>query len=247
VPVVGSPVALTGTGTAPTITAAWNPTTWAPSANHNTTPVPTQVFTLTNTGTGTLTGIAQGALGGANPLDYTVNRAASTCGPAGGGQMLGQTTLAPGASCIVTVQFTPRTTTPAGADGATLTVAYGPGTHTATAALNGIVNKTLLPAALTFASTARGTTSATQTVTLTNNTGATVTVAEAIGGTNPTYFSRPAGAAGGTCGGTVATGATCTVIVVFSPPATAAGGTAGAKSATVTAGGLTSTLAGTAL
>jgi len=34
----------------------------------------------------------------------------STCGPAGGGQLLGQTTLAPGAACAVTVQFRPLTT-----------------------------------------------------------------------------------------------------------------------------------------
>jgi hypothetical protein len=53
-------------------------------------------------------------LGGANAADYFVSRLLSTCGPAGGGQLMGITTLAPGATCTVTVQFRPATTDPVG-------------------------------------------------------------------------------------------------------------------------------------
>jgi len=72
------------------------------------------MFTLTNNGNTTLTGIAQGVLGGASAADYTIIRLFSTCGPADGGQFLGQTSLAPGVSCVVTAQFRPRTTDPVG-------------------------------------------------------------------------------------------------------------------------------------
>ena len=79
------------------------------------------------------------------------------------------------------------------------------------------------PASLAFGSVTDGTTSAAQTLTLSNTgaanlTGITVTV------TAP--FARPA--AGGTCGAVLAGGATCTINVVFSPA------TAGAVTGTVT-------------
>jgi hypothetical protein len=117
--VIGTPVALTGTGVAIVRSATFTPTSWSPSANPGVgagflcfggaTPVgPCQMFTLTNTGNVPITGIAQGALGGANPADYSIVRFLSTCGPTGGGQFLGQTSLAPGSACVVTVQFLPR-------------------------------------------------------------------------------------------------------------------------------------------
>ena len=116
--VTGSPVSLTGTGVAAVISATLTPTSHA----YGNAPrgvgallAPSQVFTLTNTGNITLTGIAQGALSGTNPAEFAVARLVSTCGPAGGGQLLGQTTLAPGASCTVTVQFRPLTTQTTGA------------------------------------------------------------------------------------------------------------------------------------
>ena len=82
------------------------------------------------------------------------------------------------------------------------------------------------PASLAFGSVTDGTTSAAQTLTLSNTgaanlTGITVTV------TAP--FARPA--AGGTCGAVLAGGATCTINVVFSPAA------AGAVTGTVTIAG----------
>ena len=80
---------------------------------------------------------------------------------------------------------------------------------------------------LTF-SAAVGTTSAAQTLTLHNTGGSTLTgITVAV--TAP--FARPAAAAGGTCGTTLAAATTCTINVVFSP--TALGAATG--SATITA------------
>jgi hypothetical protein len=141
VAVSGSAVALTGTGTVALVAAALTPT----SHNFGTAGrgvgalgAPTQVFTLTNTGNVTLTGIAQGALGGTNPTEFSVVRLLSTCGPAGGGQLAGQTTLAPGAACMVTVQFRPLTTQTTGAKSATISVTDAAGTQTS--ALTGTAN-----------------------------------------------------------------------------------------------------------
>jgi Abnormal spindle-like microcephaly-assoc'd, ASPM-SPD-2-Hydin len=136
VAVTGSPVSLSGTGVAPVVSASLTPTSWNATCTPGllgrgcTTLAPTQAFTLTNTGNVTLTGIAQGVLGGTNANQWTISRTLSTCGPAGGGQLLGQTTLAPGASCVVTVRFQPTT---AGAKGpATVSVTDAAGTQSST-------------------------------------------------------------------------------------------------------------------
>jgi hypothetical protein len=140
VTVTGSPVALSGTGTAAVIAATLTPTShnYGTVARGTTTAGPIQIFTLTNTGNVPLTGIAQGVLGGTNPTEWFVNRLLSTCGPAGGGQLLGQTTLAPGAACTVTVQFRPSTTQTTGAKSATVSVSDLAGTQTST--LTGTAN-----------------------------------------------------------------------------------------------------------
>jgi Bacterial Ig domain/Abnormal spindle-like microcephaly-assoc'd, ASPM-SPD-2-Hydin len=136
VPVAGSPVGLTGTGVAQVVSASLTPT------SHNfgnatrgvgTLGAPTQVFVLTNTGNVTLTGITQGTISGTNSNDFPVVRLLSSCGPAGGGQLLGQTSLAPGAVCMVTVQFRPLTTDTTGPKGpATLSITDAAGTQTST-------------------------------------------------------------------------------------------------------------------
>ena len=90
---------------------------------------PAQIFVLTNTGTVPLTGITQGTLSGTNVADFAVVRLLSTCGPASGGQLLGQTTLAPGASCIVTVQFKPLTSEAAGLKTVNISVSDAAGTQ----------------------------------------------------------------------------------------------------------------------
>jgi len=62
----------------------------------------------------------------------------STCGPAGGGQLLGQTTLAPGAACMVTLRFSPTTGQSTGVKTATISVTDLAGTQTST--LTGTAN-----------------------------------------------------------------------------------------------------------
>ncbi len=139
VAVSGSPVGLTGTGVAPVVAASLTPTSHGfGNATRGctltgTTACPAQLFVLTNTGNVTLTGIGQGAISGSSASDFPVFRLTSTCGPAGGGQLAGQTTLAPGASCVITVRFAPPTSDTAGAKGpAMLSVTDAAGTQTAT-------------------------------------------------------------------------------------------------------------------
>jgi hypothetical protein len=93
-----------------------------------------QTFFLTNSGTTNITGITQGALGGANPSDFSIIRLLSTCGPAANGQILGLTTLTPGTFCTVTVQFHP---TSVGAKNATVSVTDSVGTQSSTLAGTG--------------------------------------------------------------------------------------------------------------
>jgi hypothetical protein len=133
VAVTGSPVALTGTGVAGAPAATLTPTSHAfGNAARGVILGPVQIFTLTNTGSVPLTGVTQAALGGTNATEFTIVRLLSTCGPAGGGQLLGQTTLAPGAACVFTVMFKPLTTQPIGAQTATVSVTDLAGTQTAT-------------------------------------------------------------------------------------------------------------------
>jgi hypothetical protein len=134
VAVNGSPVGLSGTGVAAVVSASLAPSSWNTSCTGalgcGALTGPMQVFTLTNTGNVSLTGITQATLGGTNSNQWTVVRFLSTCGPSGNGQLLGQTSLAPGAACAVTVRFTPTT---AGAKGpATLSVSDAAGTQSST-------------------------------------------------------------------------------------------------------------------
>jgi hypothetical protein len=147
--VAGSPVNLSGTGVAPVSSATFTPTTWSPSQARNCPGSgiagraacaldPTQGFTLTNTGNVPLTGIAQAVLSGINVADYTVVRLLSTCGPSGNGQLVANTTLAPGATCTVTVAFRPLTAEAIGTKNATISVTDLAGTQSAT--LTGTAN-----------------------------------------------------------------------------------------------------------
>jgi hypothetical protein len=146
VPVTGSPVMLSGTGVASVSSASLTPINWAPTATRGCTTgfaglggsCPTQIFQLRNTGNVPLTGITQGVLGGANSNEFSVTRLLSTCGPAGGGQFFGATTLAPGAACLLTVRFTPSTSQSTGNQSATISITDVAGTQTAI--LNGTAN-----------------------------------------------------------------------------------------------------------
>ena len=146
--VTGSPVTLSGTGVAPVVSATLTPATWSPSQTRNCPGTglgvlacagdPSQAFTLTNTGNVPLTTIGDGALGGVNVADYSIATLVTTCGPRVGNQLVSITTLAPGATCGVTVQFKPRTAEATGVKNATISITDGAGTQTA--ALSGTAN-----------------------------------------------------------------------------------------------------------
>ncbi|ADI28857.1 choice-of-anchor D domain-containing protein [Methylotenera versatilis] len=150
VPVTGSPVALNGTGVAPVTSATLAPASWTVSQVRNCPGTglgqlacaldPSQSFTLTNTGNVTLTGITTGSLSSspvANAANYAIIGTVlgvqqSTCGTT-------VTSLAPGATCTVRVQFKPLTAQAAGAKPATLSVTAG-AAGLKTSSLNGTAN-----------------------------------------------------------------------------------------------------------
>jgi len=146
VAVTGSPVGLTGTGVAAVSAATLTPTSWTVSRTRNCPGTGilgqlacsldgSQTFTLTNTGNVTLSPIPTGVLGGvaANVQNYAVVGSllgfGSTCGNT-------VTTLAPGATCTVLVQFKPLTTQAVGLKAATISVTAG-AAGTLTSTLNG--------------------------------------------------------------------------------------------------------------
>jgi hypothetical protein len=99
------------------------------------------------------------------------------------------------------------------------------------------------PTSLAFGNQVVGTTSAAQTLTLHNTGGAALTgVSETF---TPGPFSRPGGTAGGTCAGTLAAGATCTINVVFSPTAAVASTGSVTINGSVTVAGSPVALSGT--
>jgi hypothetical protein len=181
-------------------------------------------LTLTNSGGLPLT-LTSFSITGTNNLDFSQTH---TCGA----------TLAAGANCTISVKFKP---TAAGARTAIISPVTSAGTITATLTGTGLApaKAVLSPTALTFASQAIGTTSAAQTVTLSNSGGVSLSVTS-IGftGTNPTFFAQTH-----TCGATVAAAGSCTISVTFKP--TAIGTPAANLSVVTSAGTVTTTLKGT--
>jgi hypothetical protein len=187
----GSPqtVPLTGTGIAPIVTLSAMNLSFG-NQNVGTTSAPQNV-TLTNTGTAPLTISGISATG-----DFAQT---NTCG----------TSVAAGASCTISVAFTPtapgmRTGSVSitdNAQGSPQMIALS-GTGTAPAV-------TLAPTSLTFGNQLLGTTSPAQTVTLTNSGTETLAINSiAISGN----FLET-----NTCGTTVAIGASCMINVTFEP------------------------------
>ncbi len=165
---------------------------------------PTQVLTLTAPNGGTLTGI--GVTGLASGFSRPTGTAGGTCG----------TTLAAGASCTIVVQFAP---TAAGAATASLTIAASSTVNGSPVALSGTGVKVDLGVSptglLQLGDAFVGTTSAAQTVTLTNTASPAATVTGiTLAFSGP--FARSA-TAPGSCAATLAAGQSCTVGVVFKP------------------------------
>jgi hypothetical protein len=189
-------VALTGTGTAPAaITLTPASLTFAATVVGQTSAA--QNVVVANTG-GTPSPLSAPVLTG----DFQVT--ANTCA----------STLAAGASCTVSVAFTP---TASGVRNGTLAVADSAGTQTAslTGTGNAPATDALAPLVLTFAAQQVGTTSATQQVSLTNSGDVALTLVSAGISSGP--FTAVSA-----CGASLAARSTCAINVAFVPTATGA-------------------------
>jgi hypothetical protein len=171
-------------------------------------PSPTQTFTLTNETANTVT-VSSVSFTGTNASDFSET---DTC----------SSPVSSGGTCTISVIFTPGAT---GERTASLTVTDDAGNSPQTSTLTGtgvaapIVQ--LSSALISFGNQTTGTTSSSQTVTVTNNGSASLTsIVISVAGTNSSEFGETT-----TCGSTLAQAASCSISVTFSP-ATAGGKTA---------------------
>lgn len=194
----GSPhtSSLTGTGAAAAPSVTLSPSKLIFPTQLIGTTSPAKTITLTNTGGSALaiTSIAASA----------AFAQTNTCG----------SSVAAGASCTISVTFTPtvkNTTT------GTITVTDNATPSTQTVTLSGVGTVvSVLPASLNFATQKVGTTSAAKIVTVTNKGSVSLTISSTtITGANALDFAMTK-----TCGSTLAAGASCTVSLTFTPKAT---------------------------
>jgi len=181
---------------------------------------PAQTVTLTNSGSATLSITSITAAG-----DFAEN---STCG----------NSLAGGANCSISVTFAP---TVVGTRAGLLTIADNASGSPQTVALTGtgiapVVTAptvTLSLTSLTFSPQTDGTTSAAQTITMTNSGTASLTIASIVASGDFAQTNN--------CGTSVGAGSGCMISVTFTP--TAAGTRAGTLTITDNAGGSPQTVA----
>ena len=198
---------LTGTGTpAPAPIATLTPTLTFPNTSVGTTSS-ALLATLSNTGNATLN-ISSIVIGGTNPSDFAIATGSNACG----------TTLAADASCSIYVTFTPAS---AAGFSASLQVADNASGSPQSTTLTGTGTPppapivALTPATLTFTAVS-GTTTASQTATLSNTGNATLNISGiTIAGTNPSDFSVTTGS--NACGSTLAADASCSIYITFTP------------------------------
>ncbi len=199
VAVTGSPVSVSGTGvvaTAPNVNAS--PTSLAFGNVSVGTTSSALTITVSNTGTADATNMSYPAA----PPKFTKG---GTCSSA---------TLAKGTSCTVTFTYTP--TGPI-TDNATYTITGGgaslPISLSGTGVAAAAASLSASPTSLAFGSVTVGSTSAAQTVTLTNTGGQSATGLTIASGS-------PRFAATNACGTQIAAGASCTVSVTYAPSVT---------------------------
>jgi len=203
-------VALNGTGTA-AAAMVLTPLSLSFAATIVNQTAASQDITISNTG-GTSATLSAPVLSG-NTGDFALY--ANTCGA----------TLAPQTGCTLSITFTP---TASGARSATLSITDNAGTASAaiqTASISGVGNApatdTLSALALSFPQQQIGTTSGSQTITLTNSGGVPLTLIAAS--VSPGDFSVI-----NACGNSLAAHATCAIKITFSPTAV------GTRTATLT-------------
>ncbi len=169
-----------------------------------------QTVTVENTGNATLNLTAAPAISGTNSTDFAIGTTGTTC--ANGA------TIAPAGSCTITLTFTPGA---AGGRAASLSIADNASSSPQILALSGTGTTgaptvTIAPTPpLTFAGQLVTSTSAAQTVTITNSGNAPLTFAAAAISVSNDFAQT------NTCNSaTVAVSATCTVSVTFTPSST---------------------------
>ncbi|MFZ0640443.1 MAG: choice-of-anchor D domain-containing protein [Candidatus Acidiferrales bacterium] len=206
-------IALSGTGVAQTFIVGVSPTSLTFSSQTVGATSSPQSVTLTNTGTGTLN-ITSIGLTGANANQFQIYPAGTTC-PIGGAGVSPN-----GGTCTIAVEFAP---TVVGTANASISIADNAPTSPQAVPLMGGGSgavASLSPSTLTFGSVNVGSTSAAQTVTLTNNGNANLVLNSlGISGANPSDFQITSQS---TCpiGGTgISPSGTCNIVVDFVPQA----------------------------
>jgi len=234
-------VALSGTAAVPAAPVAQlSPTALSYSQVINTASA-NQTSTLSNTGNAPLL-IGSITLGGTAAADYTI-AAGSTC-TAGG-------TVAVGASCSLLVSFRPPAT---GTRTAAIAISHNDSARSpSTLSLNGtgtsqptgqLAVNTL---SLSYAAQPFGSSSAAQTVTVSNSGSAALSLSTlAIGGAQAGDYAIVVGSAPCSVGASLAIGASCTVDVVFTPTVSSGTRSASLSLAAGSAGSATISLSGTA-
>jgi hypothetical protein len=195
-------VALAGTGTGGlAVPLSFSPATVSFAATGIGVTSAAKTVTVTNTSASAVT---------INALATGGNFAAAGSGgtPCGG-------SLGAGAKCTFAVTFTPSIT--GSVKGAVAIATSGAGSpQTLNLSGSGSLPVSLSPASLSFGAQAVGTTSGPKMVTLTNSSGAVVTISSIV--TSGDFGAAPSGTK--PCGNTVAAGAKCTFSVTFTPNAT---------------------------
>lgn len=194
-------IALSGTATGgPTVPLSFSPTALTfPSTGIGATSAPATV-TVTNKSTSSVTISTVTASAGYSAV-------ASGPSPCGGA-------LAKSAKCTFVVTFTPSDT--GSIKGAIAVATSGAGSPQIVGATGtGAIPVVLAPTSLAFSAQAVGTTSAPKTVTLTNNSGATLTISSIVASGD--FNAAPSGSS--PCGATLAAAANCTFSLTFTPNA----------------------------
>lgn len=189
-----------------------------------------QMLTLSNTGTAALT-ITTIAVSGSSASNFSET---NTCGAS----------LAASATCTIAVTFTPTSATSvSGAITVTDNASGSPqsATLTGTGTAPPTPQATLTPSSLSFSDTTVGSTSATQTLTLSNPGNAALPISGiTVTGANPADFAET-----NTCAASLAAGASCTIDVTFTPTSAASFSAAVSVADNVAGSPQSATLSGT--
>jgi len=177
------------------------------------TPTAAQMVTLTNNNI-TAVAFTSVAVSGGSPVaantDFT--SPTNTCG----------TSIAAGASCTISVVFTPSTAT---VETANLIITDGDSTSPQTVALTGTGTNSILtvaPTTLAFGNQPVGTPTAAKMVTLTNSTNAAIAFTSAVVSGGVPAAASTDFTSTNTCGTSIAANGSCTVSVIFKPSVAAA-------------------------